>query len=120
MWACKRITAFTDDSKAASAVSFCYDKLREAELRRNVWVFSIRKAALRPVDTTTKLLAPAAWARHHLRARRGRELPGPALGEPCRRNLASTPGLTEPTGKSTAGPMTIRPVHLNSGATAST
>lgn len=58
----KRIVTLADDSVNASAVSFCYDKLREAELRRNVWVFSIRKAALRPVDTNTKLLAPAAWA----------------------------------------------------------
>lgn len=57
-----RIVTFADDTRSASAVSFCYNKLREAELRRNVWVFSIRKAALRPVDTTTKVLAPAAWA----------------------------------------------------------
>lgn len=52
------IVAFTDDSKAADRVNANYDKLRIAELRRNKWVFSIRKAALRAVDTTTMLLVP--------------------------------------------------------------
>lgn len=57
-----RITAFTDDSKNASAVSFVYDKLRKAELRRNVWKFSIRKAIIRAIDTNTLELSVPAWA----------------------------------------------------------
>lgn len=57
----RRITAFTDDSQQASAISDCYDKLREAEMRRNVWRWSIRRAALRPIDENTTQLAPAAW-----------------------------------------------------------
>lgn len=55
------IVAFTDDSKGADRVNSVYDKLRIAELRRNVWRFSIRKAALRAVDTTTMLLVPEAF-----------------------------------------------------------
>lgn len=56
-----RIVTFEDDNKTAAEVSFVYDKLRQAELRRNVWRFATRIAVLRPIDTTTKLLAPEAW-----------------------------------------------------------
>ena len=42
-------------------ITFAYDKLRRAELRRNSWRFAIKKAVLRPIDTTTFLLAPAQW-----------------------------------------------------------
>lgn len=45
-----RIVSLTDDTKACDEVTFCYDKLRIAEMRRNVWVFSIRQAALRPYN----------------------------------------------------------------------
>lgn len=58
----KRITAFTDDSKGASEVSFVYDKLRQFELRRNIWRFSVRRAVLRAISATTKTLAVTAWA----------------------------------------------------------
>jgi len=46
-----RIVAFTDLSKNASAVAFVYDKVRTAELRRNVWRFATRKVVLRAVQT---------------------------------------------------------------------
>lgn len=52
----RRITSLLDNSKAASEVNACYDGLREAELRRNVWVAATRRAVLRPIDTTTFLL----------------------------------------------------------------
>lgn len=55
------IVAFADDSKGAELTSAVYDKLRDAELRRNVWRFSIRKAGLRAVDTNTMFLVPAAY-----------------------------------------------------------
>jgi len=61
-----RIVGFTDDSKAASEVNFLYDKCRTAELRRNVWRFSTRRAALRPIDTTTMELVPAPWGQSNL------------------------------------------------------
>lgn len=56
------IVAFTDDSKQADRTNAVYDKLRVAELRRNVWRFAIRKVALRAVDTDTMFLVPAAWS----------------------------------------------------------
>lgn len=64
-----RIVTFDDDSKNADEVGFCYDKLRIAELRRNVWRFAVKKAALRALVaadadegiTATRLLSPVAW-----------------------------------------------------------
>lgn len=56
-----RISSFTEDSKRASEVAFVYDKLRVAELQRNVWTFATRRASLRAIDTTTMLLSAALW-----------------------------------------------------------
>lgn len=56
-----RISSFTEDSKRASEVAFVYDKVRVAELQRNVWTFATRRASLRAIDTTTMLLSPAVW-----------------------------------------------------------
>jgi len=55
------IQGFNEVSKTARNISFVYGKLRRAELEQNVWTFATRKAALRPVDTNTLLLAPALW-----------------------------------------------------------
>lgn len=52
---------FTEDSKEAGEISSCYDQLRTSELRRNVWVFSIRTAALRPLAATTMKLVAATY-----------------------------------------------------------
>jgi hypothetical protein len=49
-------------TRNSSEVAFCYDKLRRAELRRNIWTFAIRKAVLRPIDPTTAKLVPVAWS----------------------------------------------------------
>lgn len=63
---CLKLTAgvwpSTDDNVQASELNFAYDKLRRAELRRNLWTFAIRKAALRPLDTTSRKLVPAVWS----------------------------------------------------------
>lgn len=56
-----RITSLTDNSKQAAACQFWYDKDRQAEMRRNVWRFGTRKAALRPVSLSTMLLVPPTW-----------------------------------------------------------
>lgn len=56
-----RISSFSEDSKRASEVSFVYDKVRVAELQRNVWTFATRRASMRAVDTTTMMLSPAYW-----------------------------------------------------------
>jgi len=58
----ERIYSMGDTTKAAREIAFTYDKVRDAELRRNVWRFAIRRAVLRPVDTSTVIWAPAAWA----------------------------------------------------------
>src|SRR5690242_211147 len=44
-------TLFTGTSKGATEIAACYESLREAELRRNIWRFSIRRSILRPVGT---------------------------------------------------------------------
>lgn len=57
-----RITAFDDDSKQASELAFRYDKVRAAELRRNLWVFSTKKAAIRAADTSTRTWTPPVFS----------------------------------------------------------
>ena len=55
------IVAFTDNSARAAIVSREYDKLRDTELRRNVWVFATRKAPLRAVDINTYMVEVTAY-----------------------------------------------------------
>lgn len=59
----KRIASFSDTSRNAAEVAFCYDKLRVAELRRAVWGFATRRAILRPVvpGVTTRFI-PGLWS----------------------------------------------------------
>lgn len=49
-----KITALTDNSVAARALSVTYDLIRRAELRAHYWAFAIKRAAL-PATT------PPAW-----------------------------------------------------------
>ena len=56
-----RIANVTEDSINNAETTFAYHKVRRAELRRNAWRFAIKKAVLRPIDTTTYMLAPAQW-----------------------------------------------------------
>lgn len=53
---------FSEVSKNCSEVSFCYDKLRRAELQRRYWTFAIKRTILRAVDSNTMLLSPALWS----------------------------------------------------------
>lgn len=53
---------FTEDSKKARLGGRVYDKLRQAELNRNVWRFATKRAILRAIDTNTMILAPALWS----------------------------------------------------------
>lgn len=55
------IADFTENSLRASITGRVYDKLRQAELRRNVWTFARRKVVLRALDDNTRILAPALW-----------------------------------------------------------
>lgn len=52
---------FSEISKRAEQTEFTYPKVREAELRANVWTFSTRRQILRSIDTTTMLVVPALW-----------------------------------------------------------
>lgn len=56
-----RLVTVTDTTKACDEVTFCYDKLRIAELNRNPWRYAIRTAALRPLDTGVLRLTPITW-----------------------------------------------------------
>lgn len=56
------IEAVDEDSRKNTLLANAYDKLRPAELRRNIWSFSKRKVMLRAITATTMLLAPQAWA----------------------------------------------------------
>jgi len=58
----QQILDINEDSKNNTEITFAYDKLRRAELRRNIWAFTIRKTVLRAVTTTTLLLAPQPWS----------------------------------------------------------
>lgn len=56
------ILSVDEDSTNNLEMSACYDKLRRAELRRNVWRFAVRRTALRAMTTTTLVLVPAQYA----------------------------------------------------------
>lgn len=56
-----RMTSLTQDYKGAAEVAFCIDKVRKAELQRNVWRFAIKNVALRAIDANTMLLVPAVY-----------------------------------------------------------
>jgi hypothetical protein len=51
-----------DNSLAAQEMSFQYDKLREAELRRNLWRFATRRAMIRPVSATSRVWTAPTWS----------------------------------------------------------
>ena len=57
-----QIASVTEVSKNNREISFAFGKVRRTELRRNNWVFAIRKAVLRPIDVNTMLLVPAQWS----------------------------------------------------------
>ena len=52
---------FSEISDVAAEVSDCYNQLRRAELRRNVWRCSIMRAPLRPLTATSMLVVPPVW-----------------------------------------------------------
>lgn len=55
------IANINEESINNDKITFIYDKVRRAELRRNTWRFSIRRVIMRPIDVTTYLLAPQQW-----------------------------------------------------------
>lgn len=61
---CGRVfmASMLDPSPQGRACNFAYDKLRDAELRRNLWRFALRRQVVRPVDASTLIWTPPAWA----------------------------------------------------------
>lgn len=51
----------TDVSKEQRLVLSVYTKLRQAELRRNNWNFSLKRSVIRPIDTTSYDWTPPAY-----------------------------------------------------------
>ena len=56
------ITSVSEDSQRNTECSAAYDKVRRAELRRNVWRFAVRRAAIRPMATSTLVLVPSDYS----------------------------------------------------------
>lgn len=57
-----QIAVIGEDTLNYLEISFAYDKLRRAELKRSVWKFAIRNAVLRPIGAGFMLLAPVLYA----------------------------------------------------------
>lgn len=57
-----QILSPTEDSIRNQKIAAVYDKVRRAELQRNVWRFAIRESALRPMSTTALILVPATYS----------------------------------------------------------
>ena len=49
----RRIGAFSDSSQQAQELGFIFDKVREAELRNNLWRFATRRTVMWPISTVS-------------------------------------------------------------------
>ena len=58
----RHVTGAADGSRNSTIIDPLYDKLRQAELERNLWTFATSTVALRPIGTTTMVFVPEAWA----------------------------------------------------------
>lgn len=56
------LNTFSDGTRQANELNFCYDKLRTAELQKSPWRFATRRALIYPFTATTKRFIPVAWA----------------------------------------------------------
>ena len=56
-----QIQTIDEDSRQNTELAFAYDKVREAELRRNVWRCAIKTVVLRAIQSTTRLISPNLW-----------------------------------------------------------
>jgi hypothetical protein len=116
----RKIASFTDGSKTSGTIASCYDDLREAEMRRNVWRFTVRKAALRPVDADTRGISPAAWAIGTTYALGAVALYSGQIWESTvGSNLGNTPGSDVVQWELYCGPLSVRLFTLSAAATAS-
>lgn len=105
-----QILSINEDSKANVEASFAYDKVRRAEMRRNTWRFSIRRAALRAVGTSTMILQPSAWSSTttYLAGSIVADSNGQLWLSMVEDNTNNSPGVTE-VWEMYFGPMTVEP-----------
>ena len=52
----RRIGAFSDSSQQAQELGFIFDKVREAELRNNLWRFATRRTVMWPISTVSAVI----------------------------------------------------------------
>jgi hypothetical protein len=57
-----RISSFTENNRRAAETGACYGKLRQAELRENVWQFATKRTCIRAIDTNTFNLEATLWS----------------------------------------------------------
>lgn len=57
-----QIASPTEDSLRCTEITMVYDKVRRAELRRNIWRFATRRAVLRAISATTLTLVPGTYS----------------------------------------------------------
>jgi len=56
-----KIGSFQELSQAAININSCYDDLRLAELSRHTWMFSLRKARVRPISLSAQTWVPPTY-----------------------------------------------------------
>lgn len=57
-----QIRSLTEQSDVALEINACYDRIRDAELARNLWTFATRDVALRALDTTSVVVSFETWS----------------------------------------------------------
>jgi hypothetical protein len=110
------IASLTENSRNATEISRCYDTLRQAELRRNVWRFATKRAMLRAIDTTTMLVKPKLW-NANLPYPPGSIVADstPLLWTTRTETLGQATGTGDPPWDAYYGPLTITPFDATQG-----
>lgn len=103
------IENIAEESVNNEKMTFIYDKVRRAELRRNTWRFSKRSAVLRPIDNTTFLLAPSRWnpGVQYLPGSIVTDLNGQSWVSSAANNINNDPAVCRDVWDSYFGPMTV-------------
>ena len=103
------VAAINPPPKAVAQISFVYGKLRQAELRRNVWQFAIRNAVLRPLDTDTMILVPTLWSSSttYFQGSIVTDSSGTLWQSRIRNNLNYQPGIVLSAWEPYFGPLTV-------------
>lgn len=56
-----RVSYLLELTSQANEIRYCYDKLRLAELQRNLWGFATRRTVMRALTNTMLVWTPPAW-----------------------------------------------------------